>query len=272
MDIRKFFENIDTVILMVKLRKKIKDEEMLELCKKIIDSTNGPGLPLGYYTSQWFANFYLEEFDHYIREVLLPKYGFDVYVRYMDDMIILGSNKRKLYMLMQDIILYLKKNLKMELKNTSCVIDIAKRGIDFIGYKFYFGKTILRKRILHNTKSANKRLYKSKFTLKHLQSANAYHGWTMHSDTRQFEDKYLQGSRSLEADRLKIALNKSKQEYERSSTYEHLLVVESNIIKLRHESETKNDHVLIRYYPKDDSIKVVARTNFIIPKEESNKK
>ena len=76
----------------------------------------------------------------------MPKYGVDTYIRYMDDMIILGSNKRKLERLMNEITEFLA-TLSLELKNTSCIFDISTRDIDFIGYRFSYGKTTLRKGI-----------------------------------------------------------------------------------------------------------------------------
>ena len=49
------------------------------------------GLPIGFYTSQWFANWFLQPFDHYVKEELKAK----CYVRYMDDIVILGANVKE---------------------------------------------------------------------------------------------------------------------------------------------------------------------------------
>lgn len=267
MDIRKFFDNVDREILMNKLRRKIKDREMLDLCQKIIDSVPGKGIPLGYYTSQWFANFYLQDFDHNLRESLMPSYNVDTYVRYMDDMIILGSNKRKLQRLMNDISDFLNKNLNLELKETSSIFAIEDRDIDFIGYRFSYGKTVLRKKILKRAKIANSRLYSGKFTLKNLRSMNAYKGWLDQTNTREYSEEYLIGNRDYESSRLKDALNKQRDEYNRSSTYKHVEEISSDIIKLKEETQG-NDHVLIRYYKDTDSVKVVARSTFQFPDKE----
>lgn len=67
----------------------IKDRDTLDLIDKIIDSTD-KGVPIGNYTSQWFANFFLQDLDHYIKEELKVPY----YLRYMDDMVLFHRNKK----------------------------------------------------------------------------------------------------------------------------------------------------------------------------------
>ena len=82
MDIKKYFENIDKNILYKILERKIKDKKVQWLTKEIIYSNAGEkGLPIGNYTSQMFANIYLNEMDQYIKHKLKCKY----YFRYMDD-------------------------------------------------------------------------------------------------------------------------------------------------------------------------------------------
>lgn len=91
MDIRKYYPSIDHLILKNIVRKKIKDKRLLELLDGIIDSA--PGIPIGNYLSQFFANLYLSYFDHWLKEERRIKY----YYRYADDMVILASNKEKLH-------------------------------------------------------------------------------------------------------------------------------------------------------------------------------
>lgn len=272
MDIKKFFENIDRRCLIEKLERKIKDKDIIDLCRIIIYSapgTNGDknkGLPLGYYTSQWFANFYLQDFDHWLREVAMPEYNVDIYIRYMDDMVILGSNKRKLTKLMTDINNYIKP-LGIWLKETSCIFDLKDRDIDFIGYRFNYGKTTLRKKILHNALKANRDLYKGKFTLKKLSSATAYNGWTSRSDTREFVNTHFQGNRDTEIEELKRLQRKATESRLNSSEYLKLIEIEQDIINLRESRAAVEDNkLLIRYY--DDGVRVVASTSFQFPDEE----
>ena len=264
MDIKKFFQNIDRDIMMSKLARLTKDKEFLDLCGKIIYSVPGTGLPLGYYTSQWFANYYLQSFDHYLREVLMPKYSMSFYIRYMDDMIILGSNKRKLNQLKDEIDTYLRKELKLWLKPNSAVFAIENHPIDFIGYQFGYGQITLRKRIIHKMKIANDKLYQGKFTIKKLSRNNAYHGWLQTSKTRNYEKNNLQGSRSLENHKYKELVNKQREEYENSKTKKHLDKLTEEIINLK-AIESGNNAVLTRYYPSTDSVRIVARSTFEFP-------
>jgi len=91
LDVKKFYPSIDKEILKSKFRKIIKDKDTLNLIDVIINS-GIEGLPIGNYTSQWFANFYLKDLDHYIKEELKVKY----YIRYMDDMVLFSNNKKEL--------------------------------------------------------------------------------------------------------------------------------------------------------------------------------
>ena len=88
-DIKKFFYNINPNILFNILKKYISDKELLNFTKLLIfddDAINGEvGIPIGNYTSQFFANIYLNELDQYVKRKLKIKY----YIRYMDDFILL---------------------------------------------------------------------------------------------------------------------------------------------------------------------------------------
>jgi len=86
----------------------------LEVIYKIIDSNNKDvGVPIGYYTSQWFANFYLIPLDHYIKETLHAK----AYFRYMDDIVIFSSSKTELHRFHLLINNYLNSHLHLSLNS-----------------------------------------------------------------------------------------------------------------------------------------------------------
>ena len=110
LDIKKFYPSIDNGILKKMLRRKFKDEELLSLLDNIIDSSKG--IPIGSYLSQFFANFYLTYFDHWVKEDLKVRY----YLKYCDDMIILSSNKEELWEWFYKIKDYLHEELNLEVK------------------------------------------------------------------------------------------------------------------------------------------------------------
>ena len=113
MDIKKYFDSIPHSILKRKLAEIIHDEEFLAILYEIIDATGTDrGIPIGFYTSQWFANWYLTELDHFIKEELHAKF----YPRYMDDIVIFGSNKRELHRMRKEIEKYLNERLGLQVK------------------------------------------------------------------------------------------------------------------------------------------------------------
>jgi len=71
------------------LRRKIKDEWLIQVLSEIIHSTNN-GVPIGNYLSQFFANVYLNKIDHWAKEVLRLK----CYYRYCDDIVIFGNSSK----------------------------------------------------------------------------------------------------------------------------------------------------------------------------------
>lgn len=140
LDISKFFNSVKPTILIGMLRRKIKDERVIDLIGKILKN-GGDCLPIGYYTSQWFSNFFLEGFDHFVKEVQKIKY----YVRYVDDMVLIDTNKRKLRKAIMEIEKYLN-GIGLKLKPNYQVWKVHSRPIDFVGFRFYKDKTLLRKK------------------------------------------------------------------------------------------------------------------------------
>jgi RNA-directed DNA polymerase len=178
LDIKKFYPNVDHEILKQLLRRKIKDQDLLWLLDEIIDSADG--LPIGNYLSQYFANFYLTYFDHWIKEDLQVKY----YFRYADDMVILSDNKIYLHQLLADIKNYIQEKLKLEIKDNYQVFPVDARGIDFVGYVFRHSHTLLRKSI---KQSFARMLSKNK----NPQSIASYRGWAIHCNSKNLLKKLL---------------------------------------------------------------------------------
>lgn len=179
MDIKKYFDSVPHEIVTKKLAEQIHDQGFLNILLEIVN-VNEKGLPLGFYTSQWLANWYLTGLDHYIKEVLKAPY----YIRYMDDMIIFGSNKRKLHKMRQAIADYLKKYLGLELKGNYQVFPIKSRALDFMGFRFYRYRTTLRRTILYKACRKAKRLFKKdKPTIYDIKQFMSYLGWFKQTDT-----------------------------------------------------------------------------------------
>ena len=143
LDIRKYYDSIPHDKLMLSFSKKIKDKRMLQMLSKIVKSTGGTvGIPIGNYTSQWFANFYLEGLDHFIKEQI----GVEYYTRYIDDMVLFGRNKKRLHRARIAIHEYLSINLGLDLKHNYQVFPADSRGLDFLGFVQFHTHRKLRKR------------------------------------------------------------------------------------------------------------------------------
>lgn len=175
LDIRKFYPSVSHDILKSLLRKKFKDNDLLNLLDNIIDSAEG--LPIGNYCSQYLANFYLAYFDHWLKESKKVKY----YFRYADDMVILSDSKLALHSLLTDIGLYLK-SLHLEVKSNHQIFPVDARGIDFVGYVFYHNYTLLRKSIKQN-------LAKMLVNSPNPESIASYNGWLSHCNSRHLSKK-----------------------------------------------------------------------------------
>jgi RNA-directed DNA polymerase len=178
LDIVKFYPNVDHAILKQLLQRKFKDNDLLWLLNEIIDSADG--LPIGNYLSQYFANFYLTYFDHWIKEELQIKH----YFRYADDIVILSKNKPHLHETLSLIKQYLNDNLKLQVKDNYQVFPVEARGIDFVGYVFYHTHTMLRK-------SIKKRFAKAVSKKQHKPTIAAYYGWAKHCNSKHLLKKIL---------------------------------------------------------------------------------
>lgn len=187
LDVKKFYPSIDKEILKKKFRKVIKCRDTLELIDLIIDSAKS-GVPIGNYTSQWFANFYLQDLDHFIKEELKVPY----YIRYMDDMVLFHRNKKELHKIRIEVEKFLnKENLKLK-ENWTLFKITDNNPLDFLGYRFYRGYTTLRRGNFLRVKRRIKRVYKKgKINYTDASAIISYRGWLKHSNSYNYQQKYL---------------------------------------------------------------------------------
>lgn len=153
MDIKKFFPSIDKGLMMDKLERKIKDKDVLWLCGEIVYGYPGPGLPIGNYTSQYFANYYMASIDRHMKQVFHCKH----YLRYMDDIVVLGKSKswlrrvkKRMDQLLQDNHLTMKRNWQ--------IFPVEDRGVDFVGYRTFHEFCLVRTKNKIKMKRAMARL------------------------------------------------------------------------------------------------------------------
>lgn len=191
MDIRHFYDNIRLKVLMRELSIRIKDRWFLYiiwLCLKAFKKW----IPLGFYISQWLANYILEPVDRFITEVL----GFKEMVRYMDDITIFGANKKQLHRAVIELMKLLGRRFRLKLKGNWQVCKFLYEGkkktigrpLDFMGFVFRRNRTTLRKKIMLKATNLANRLHRDKekghcFFKRHVCAMLSYMGWFSSTDT-----------------------------------------------------------------------------------------
>lgn len=149
MDIQQYFPSVDHELLKEKLRRRIKDVRVVDLLDRIIESSpqrmaaphyfpgddlltpldRRTGIPIGNLTSQFFANLYLDDFDHHIKQLLHVR----PYLRYVDDMVVLDHDKRRL----AEIRAAVRERLVMDrlrLHPHKAQISPVADGLNLLGY------------------------------------------------------------------------------------------------------------------------------------------
>lgn len=162
-DILKFFPSIDHQILLGILGRRIRDAETMELIRRIIASgagvladeypmqwfpgddllsplTRARGLPIGNLTSQFWANVYLGELDTFVKHTLRCRH----YIRYVDDFLIFGDDKRELHRIRQDIATFLE-TLRLRLHPRKQRVYPVSAGVNFVGFVSFLQRRKLRR-------------------------------------------------------------------------------------------------------------------------------
>lgn len=174
-DIQSFFPSINKDILFLLIQKHVKNFEILWLAQKIIfqnptdnyiikgdkkllhsipkhksllGAPEDIGLPIGNLTSQFFANLYLNELDQFIKHKLKCRH----YFRYMDDLVLLHSDKTQLLKWRNEISFFLNKHLQLKLHPKKQTLQPITHGIDFLGYIVKPDYLLSRRRVVSNIK------------------------------------------------------------------------------------------------------------------------
>ncbi len=208
-DIQKYFPSIDHAILKTLLRRKLKCPDTLWLLETILDHSNPQeslihyfpgddlltpaerrrGLPIGNLTSQFFANLYLNGFDHFVQEQL----KISKYLRYVDDFALFGEDKTQLQHARTEIEHYLA-TLRLKIHPVKSQLFKTHKGPTFLGFRILPQQIRVR---TDNLRRAKKRLRKQqqdylthKIPLETLsQSIYSWIAHLEHGDTWQLRKK-----------------------------------------------------------------------------------
>ncbi|HIP12602.1 MAG TPA: hypothetical protein EYG73_07780 [Arcobacter sp.] len=125
----------------------IKNLKNLPEHKTLFKIPKRKGLPIGNLTSQFFANVYMNRFDHFIKRELKIKH----YLRYVDDFVLFHKDKNILLESKKRIETYLKDNLGLKLRD-DCKLKQNNQGLDFLGYIIRPNYLLVRNRVVNNFK------------------------------------------------------------------------------------------------------------------------
>jgi hypothetical protein len=131
-------DSIDHGVLQSLLARLFKEPRLLDLLGRIIEhappgAACGKGVPIGNLTSQHFANLYLGELDHHLKQRLRIK----AYQRYMDDGLVFADDKPTLHLWLAEIRQFLTDALQLELKERATCIAPVSEGIPYLGFQVY---------------------------------------------------------------------------------------------------------------------------------------
>lgn len=163
LDMKKYFPSIDWDILLSLIKKRIscpktnvligrivtthqvlKDGKQNENLEEILSIKKRRGVPIGNLTSQLFANVYLDQLDHFVKEKLRIRW----YGRYMDDCLIIDADKARLKKWKKKIAFFLNNDLKLKPHPNKTFISNVCCGIDFLGYRIFYDHVLIRAKTL----------------------------------------------------------------------------------------------------------------------------
>lgn len=195
-DIHHFFESTTPLVSFRAIRKTISDKRVLLLYFLILhnnlvrfpDGTiKRNGLLMGMFTSPWVANVVLNKVDHIFKD----DDGIYFMARYMDDIIIIDSNKRKMMKSLNNVQNYLS-TIGLRLKKTPQIHKIDNVAISFIGATITREKSVMRPLTFLRAKRIAKRISKKdKISIFDARRILSISGQFKHLNTYQAYKKYI---------------------------------------------------------------------------------
>ena len=198
MDLRKYFPSLDHEILLGLIARRVRERKVLELVRRIVETSppqepadwyfpgddlftpvsRPKGLPTGNQTSQFFANVYLDPFDHFVKEELRCRR----YVRYVDDFVLLAAEKAHLTEVREQVTEYLS-TLRLRVHPRKCQVFPAKQGVPFVGYRIFPTHRKLPKENVHRFRRRMRRLAEryAAGAVTQDQVRASVHGWIGHA-------------------------------------------------------------------------------------------
>lgn len=193
-DVKSYFDTVNHQILLQILGKRIKDEKVMWLIKKILDNHQGQdknkGMPLGNLTSQFLANVYLNELDQFVKHKPRVKY----YIRYVDDFAILHQSRKVLEEYKTKIDQFLIEKLDLKLHPDKSQVLKLDKGIGFLGFRVFYHHKLLVKKNMRKFEKKMEQL-KHQYHNEKIERENViekFEGWlayASHADTYKYRKR-----------------------------------------------------------------------------------
>jgi hypothetical protein len=198
-DLKQYFPSIDHQILRRILARKIGCPDTLWLIDQILASGIGVlaeeyemvwfsdddllaalrprGLPIGNLTSQFWANCYLNDFDHFVKRILRCR----GYVRFVDDFLLFAADKTTLWRWREAVIGFLAQ-LRLTLHLNKAQVGPVSEGIPFLGFVVYPQRRRVKgRKVIHFRRRLRQRLADYRVQRVSLDQVNdSVLGWVNH--------------------------------------------------------------------------------------------
>ena len=155
--------------------------------EKLLPEIDAVGIPVGLFTSPWFCNFFFQDIDHKIAENTGTAHN----VRYVDDMVLFDSSKRRLHKALEFIRTEVEAT-KQTVKDNWQVFILSKRPLDFLGFKFHPNKTTIRKSIMLRISRKARTIARAAYaSIRNAHAMVSYIGYIVNSDSQRFYEKWV---------------------------------------------------------------------------------
>ncbi|MEI7816177.1 MAG: reverse transcriptase domain-containing protein [Desulfuromonadales bacterium] len=146
LDIRKFFYSIDRGILRQLIECKIKDVRFVGIMMMFAEHEQPTGIPIGNLLSQIYALIYMNPVDQFVKRELKIRH----YCRYVDDFVLFGLTRDQCQQHLASIVIFIRDYLRLTLSKFT--IQKIRRGINFVGYRTWRSRIVIRKHSLFKFK------------------------------------------------------------------------------------------------------------------------
>lgn len=145
---------------------------LLPFGKSLFDQDPEIGMPIGNLTSQFLANVYLNELDHFAVDTL----GCPAYARYVDDFLVFSNSKEDIKRWRNEIADFVHDKLRLTFHPRKQQIQPTRHGIPFVGYFIKPWGVTVRRNVV---KQLKKKIYyynQSPNVEEMVHSLNSYYG------------------------------------------------------------------------------------------------